>query len=157
MRLSEGKNARRSFHDMASINQILGDDLLTTTVFEMLDEKNPKLAAEVFSVAKSSLTTGKKYKLLGKYISPETDFNRIKAEYQEGKKFAKDIPDDQELLDYFHKNFATESSELVAILIINNREKEAQEIANRARAERDDVFFNANLERALQGIFPTKL
>jgi hypothetical protein len=140
-----GKNVRESFHDMASINYHLGEQSATKKTFEALDQKNPKTAEEVFDLAQPSLVIGKAYALIFKYISPKEDFAKMVAEYLRWKKL------DQE---FANKRFANASTTLVAILVLNDCKKEAEEIAASARAEWDDSSFHAALEEALKGVVP---
>lgn len=149
-----GKDIRESFHDMESINDYLGEQSKTREVFEALDEKDPKIAREVFDVAQSSLIKGKAYPLVGKYISPKDDFAKMSEGYRQNKKLATDARFGERDLGYANKKFANDATTLVAILTVNDRTKEANEIATSARAEWDDDSFHASLENALKGVVP---
>ena len=149
-----GKNVRESFHDMESINDHLNEQSATKTVFEAIDKKNPKVANEVFDLAQPSLIKGKAYALIGKYISPKTDFARMKERYRQLKKLADDPQFSASDLNFAHKQFANDTTTLVAILTVNDRKEEAEEIAASARAEWGDDLFHADLEKALKGVVP---
>lgn len=149
-----GEDTRESFHDMASINEHLGEQSKTTEVFEALDEKDPKIAREVLDVAQSSLIKCKAYTLVGKYISPKDDFAQMSAVYRENRKLAADARFGERHLDFASKKFANDATTLVAILTVNDRMKEANEIATSARAEWDDDSFHASLAEALKGVVP---
>jgi hypothetical protein len=149
-----GKNVRESFHDMESINDQLDEQSKTKECFDALDEKNPKTAKEVFDLAQPSLIKGKAYALVGKYISPKDDFAEISEGYRQGKKLAGDARFSGIDLDFVNKKFANSSTTLVAILTVNDRMNEAEEIATSARAEWDDDSFHAAIEEALKGVIP---
>ncbi len=150
----EGNNVRESFHDMKAINNQLGEHAATKEVFETLDEKNPESAKQVFDIAKPALVRAKAYSLLGKYVEPKADFELMTLMYREGKKRADAPRFGARYLDFANKSFANEVTTLVAILVVNDRTKEAEEIAKSARAEWEDRAFLDGLEQALAGVVP---
>jgi len=149
-----GKNVRESFHDMESINDHLDEQSKTKELFESLHENDPKTAKEVFDLAQPSLIKGKAYVLVGKYISPKDDFGKMREGYRQNKKLADDTRFGARHLEFANKKFANDSTTLVAILTLNDRKKESEEIAASARAEWDDDSFHAALEKALMGVVP---
>lgn len=150
----EETDIRESFHDMAAINDQLEEVTLTKTVFEALDTKNPNIAKQVFDLAKPALVQDKAYQLLAKYVAPEDDFNRMLETYKHGQKLAEDPQFGSRHLNFANNSFANETTTLVAILAVNNRMKEAEEIATSARAAWNDESFHTSLENALKGIVP---
>ena len=150
----DGKNVFESFHDMESINDHLSEHAATSKVFEILDEKSPKIAREVFNVAKPSLVQAKAYSLFGKYVVPKHDFAKIIRSYKPRKKLADAADVGADNLDYSTKMFVNEATTLVAILAVTDRKKEAEEIAASARAAWGDSSFHAGLESALNGVVP---
>ncbi len=153
-RVIDGRDIYSSFHDMESINGYLGEDVVTKDLFVLLDKQNPTAAKSVFDLAQASLIQSKAFKLLGNYIVPKRDFTNIKESYRYHKQIANIPRFGKDHLTYAHKNFAHDSTTLVAILAVNNRKEEAQEIADLARVEWDNKNFHAALEKALQGIVP---
>jgi hypothetical protein len=150
-----GKETRESFEDLASINEQLGELSKTKEVFEALHAKDPKIAKEVFDLAQSSLIKYKEYKLVGKYISPKEDLASMSEFYRLNKRLAAaDASFGEQQLDFANKSFANDATTLVAILVVNDRAKEANEIATAARAEWDDESFHASLAAALNGVVP---
>ena len=148
------KNVRESFHDLQSINEHLEEHIKTRTLFQLLDKKNPKIAKRVFDLAQPSLIKGQAYTLAGKYISPKTDFARMKEGYRQDKDLAKDPEFGAEHLEFANKQFTNDTTTLVALLTVNNRKKEAEEIAKLARAEWTDKSFHSAIEKALKGVVP---
>ena len=94
----------QSFHDMESINDSLSEQAATSKVFEILDEKNPKTAREVFNLAKPSLVQAKAYSLFGKYVVPKYDFAKIIRSYKPRKKLADAADVGAELTHFSTKN-----------------------------------------------------
>ena len=150
----EGKNIHESFHDMASINRTLGEDSLTKDLFEVLDAKDLKAAKKVFGIAKDALVREKAYSLYVKYADPKSEYTRIKMSYQRNRTLAEDPRFGERLLNHANKTFAKDVATLVAILVLKNRKKEAQEIAESARAESEDSALHDAIEQALKGIVP---
>ena len=149
-----GKNVRESFHDMASINDHLGEHETTKEVFEALVEKDQNAAREVFELALPSLIKGKAYALIDDYISPKSDFSRFRERYLQGKQLANEPRFGARHLEFVNKKFANDSTTLVAILAVNDRKPEAEEIAALAREEWNDETFHKALDEALQGVVP---
>jgi hypothetical protein len=146
-----GHNVRESFHDMEAIDEWLNDQTATANVFEMLEEKSPKTAREVFELAMPSLVHCRMFTLINKYISPTNDFARMKEEYRHRKIWA-DLG--AEHRNFTNMQFMNNSTTLVAILVQNDRRNEAEEIAAAAIAELDDTSFRMALDHAMMGIIP---
>lgn len=150
----EGKDVRESFHDMAAINDTLEEDSLTKDTFQALDGKNPKAAKQVFDIAQPALVRAKAYSLCGKYVEPKGDYAAMRENYRRGKQLAKDPRFGPRHLDFANKNFANDATTLVAILAVNDRKTEAEEIARSAGDEWDDASFHDELAKAVKGEVP---
>lgn len=150
----EGKDARESFHDMAAINRTLGEESLTKDTFEALDGKNPKAAKRAFDLAQRALVSGKAYGLFAKYVDPKKDFSRMTEIYRQEKRLEGDPHFGFRHFEFANKQFANAATTLVAILAVNERKAEAEEIALSAREEWNDASFHAELDKALKGIVP---
>lgn len=158
-----GINVRDSFHDMESINDRLDEQARTREVFQVLDGDAPASAEEVFDLAKPALVMGQAYALAGKYLAPKRDFFVISERYRKDKELAErpchldDLPESrfrEDHLEFAESRFKTDSTTVVALLAINGRRKEAEEIAAAFRNEWDDEPFHAALDEALKGIVP---
>lgn len=149
-----GEDVFASFHEMASINRYLGEDVKTLEVFKTLDANDAKSAKIVFGVAEPSLVKFKAYELAGKYLSPERDMQLISEAYRHGRELSEDPRFGNDRLDFAERLFQNKSTTLVALLVINDRQKEAEEIADAFRNEWDDEKFHAALDEALKGIVP---
>lgn len=155
-----GINVPSAFNEMASINVYLEEQSSTMNAFEFLDEKNPEAAKAVFDLAQPSLVQGKAFVLVGKYVSPDTDYEKMRQRLERSKKIAEKNRDQNDGFAKRHlflstKMFVNDTTILVAILAVNDRKEEALKIATAARTEWDDNSFHEALDRALKGVVPT--
>jgi tetratricopeptide (TPR) repeat protein len=148
------KASRDLFDDFASINDYLEDVDRTKGTFIWLDKNAPAFATEAFDSAKPALIKTKEYSLCGKYLHPESAFARIQDIYERNLKMGKDPKLGKRVLDYGKKNFSYESATLVALLVVNGRKEEAENIAAKAEKILDDPAFKALLEKAKKGEVP---
>jgi hypothetical protein len=58
------------------------------------------------------------------------------------------------LLDFSEKSFTNSTTTLIALLVVNERQAEAEKIAHDAKKEWDNASFHAAIEKALQGTVP---
>jgi len=150
-----GKNLKESFHDMVSINRELGDESRTKEVFTLLDSRDPESAKKVYDLAQPALINSKEYKLCGKYVDPKSEYSRFVKMFKENKTFAAENPKfGAKHLEYANKQFTNDVTTLIALLILNNRKPEAEEIAKEARKEWNDKLFHSEIEKALNGRVP---
>ncbi len=145
------KDARHSFHDFRNINRVLGEDEKTGELFHWLDSNKPKVATEVFDIAQPVLVKAKEYQICGKYLDPDRSFQRMLRIYEEHKKFS--VRTD-ETRDFEAKWFTNSVGTLIALLVVNQRQDEANRIADEARKTWDDPGFREQLDRALKGEVP---
>jgi tetratricopeptide (TPR) repeat protein len=59
---------RNLFHDVAAINEALGQSFMTATLFEELDKSSPGFAENVYTLADEALVRERKYDLARKYL-----------------------------------------------------------------------------------------
>ena len=152
--VTNGKHVRESFHDLAAINRTVGEESRTKEIFVLLDAQNADAAKEVFGLAQSALINSKDYKLCGKYIDPIRSFPRIIESFRENKRLAKDPRFGVEHLGFANKKFTNDAATLIALLAVNGRKAEAEEIAGDAKKEWNNASFHAEIDKALQGKIP---
>lgn len=150
----DGTNVRESFHDLSALNRQLDEQAETKNVFEILDQKHPKTAKQVFDLAQPSLVRAKAYPLFAKYVSPQHDLPKIVEELKQLKKMADDERFSGGSMRIVKKQLANKVTTLVAILVVTDRKSEAEEIAKTTRAEWDDSSFHKGLDKALEGVVP---
>ncbi|MCH9791436.1 MAG: hypothetical protein K0U82_11475, partial [Planctomycetes bacterium] len=150
-----GKQLTDSFHDFVSINRTLGENAQTVDTFILLDMQNKKSAKKVYHMARRALIKGKEYKLCGKYLDPKQSFPLTIKQYTENKKMAKNPQLGKDFINIANLMFKNEVTTLIALLVVNDRKKEANEIAVSAKMEWDNPDFHAAIDKALEGNVPT--
>lgn len=151
-----GKDVFHSFHDLAAINRALSDDASTHEVFAALDEKKPDEARRVYDIAQPALVKVKAYKLCSKYLSPEKELASAREQYRHLKEFSEKQTGfaQASLLASAKQTFTQDVGTLIALLVLNDRRDEAEQIAKTVRAESDDVFLSKAIDKALKGTVP---
>lgn len=148
--LDEGTKA---FGQYFCINYHLKGDKKTTELFAWLDSNNPKLAERVFPTLEPVLVKNKEYRLYGRYIDPDSSYQRTLQSYHSTKKILRSSPN-KELQTFPEKSFSNSVATLVAMLAINDRKTDAERIGAKAAKEYDDPAFLAELEEAKNGVVP---
>jgi len=149
-----GKDVFQTFHDLAALNEELGDEPLTRDVFLQLDEKHPEVAQSVYNLAQPSLLRAKDYKICGKYLEPDKNWQQMLELYQLHRKFEAQNKGPIPTPDFAGPSFRNASTTLVALLVQNQRVKEADSIAEKARTTWDNAEFHKALDDALKGVVP---
>lgn len=152
--VTNGKDVRDSFLDLASINRTVGEESRTKEIFVLLDAQNADAAKEVFDIAQRALINTKEYKLCGKYIDSKRSFPRIIEHFRMDKRLAKNPRFGAEHLEFANKKFTNNAATLIALLAVNGRKAEAEEIAGDAKKEWNNASFHAEIDKALQGKIP---
>ena len=152
--IKSGGNPCLLFDDFRSINGVLGERGRTVSLFKWLDKNKSNVARDVFRFARPTLVREKEYILCGKYIDAEVDYHQFVDSFKSYKKMAENPEMDESLGDFAVNSFLNDVSTLVALLVVNNQEKEAREIVSSAKKELDDPMFYETLEKASRGIFP---
>jgi hypothetical protein len=143
-----------TFQDLASIDNYLKVDNKTYELFLWLDTNKPSVAKEVYELAQPSLVRAKVYGLCGKYLDPDSSFQRIVRNYHEDKQSTSGSMYPKAREDFAENYFSNRTATLVALLAINDRKPEADRIAAEAAKERDDPKFRSLLEKAKAGDVP---
>lgn len=153
-RVRESDQVREPFHDFESINKTLKESAKTKDLFLWLDSHKPQLAKSVFDLAEPALIDAKEYSLCGRYLEADKSFERSRKQYHEMKEMAQNPAHGEHLREFAEKNFANQTTTLVALLVANNRKTDADRIAAEALKERNDPTFRAELEKAKRGAVP---
>ena len=150
----------KNFHDYKSLNQVLHEEKKTIRLFSWLDKNNPKVALKIYRMAQPSLIMGKKYKLAGKYINPQSTYKRIADEYNSNKKYIAEYGNTwnskryTETKYFGEKVFSNSVSTLVALLTLNGKANDAKGVSDRALLEFDNPELRKELKKALEGVIP---
>ena len=149
VRLRSASGARTDFADYAAIGQYLDDEAPTVELFVWLDQHNPTLAAQSYPMAEAPLIKAKRYQLCGKYLDVPRSKEQMLSIYRSMLKGG-----DAGLRAFAQKTFAQRAATLVALLVINGRQAEADDVAATMLKEWPDQGFSRQLERARKGGMP---
>lgn len=152
--VTNGRHVRESFRDLRAINKRVGEESRTKDIFVLPDAQNADVAKEVYGLAQPALISAKEYKLCEKYIDPKLSFPRMIESFRRGKRLAKDTRLGADHLEFANKKFTNDTATLIALLTVNGRKAEAEEIAGDAKKEWDNASFHAEIDKALQGEVP---
>lgn len=139
--LLEGRESHELFHDVASINSVLGEPEKTVSLFEQIDEKQPKAAKGYWNVAKDAVIDSKRYDLAKKYIgNPAREFIQLKAMYD----YNTSLYDDpriggNQFKVYNENNLVEESLRLIEVSRALGNRKDALDIQAKALAVVEDA------------------
>jgi hypothetical protein len=154
--IREGKNVTDSFHDFESINEVLKEDAKTVQLFILLDSNKSDSARIVFDLAEPALIKSKEYWLCGKYISdPDASFSRSLNLYRKNMELVqKPGYGGKNLQNFAEKNFINETTTLIALLVVDDRKVEAQQIVDKISKEPNIPEFKDEIQKALTGEVP---
>jgi hypothetical protein len=153
-KIRQGKSSRGIFHDFEAINKELKETSRTKDTFIWLDSNAPTFAKEVFDIAEPDLVRAKEYRLCNKYLDPNNSFQHMLDLYKETMEIAKNSQFGKRTSEYDQKEFSNSSATLVALLAVNGRTAEANDIATKATAAYDDPQFKSLLQKAKKGEVP---
>lgn len=146
-----GVDAYHSFHEFSSFNDTLGESQATVDLFKTLDKEQPKLAAEIYRIAKDSLILADELHLCSKYTDAKADYDDLLLKYQAGLEISKDEQFGDRHLRYAEQSFTREVAKLIALLSISGRLEEAESIAKKAAEVLQSDEFDEALQEALEG------
>jgi hypothetical protein len=154
--VQKDKNVREYFNDFASINKELNEDAKTASLFVWLDSNKSSSAITVFDLSQPALIQSKEYRLCGKYVdNPDASFGRILNLYRKTMELVKKPGHGgKDLQDFAEKKFVNETTTLIALLVINDRKADAQQIADKISKEPNLPEFKAEIQKALTGEVP---
>ncbi len=156
--IKERKGMVYLFLDIVSINEHLGANENTVNLFLWLDKNQPQTAHKVFYSAKASLINAKQYKMCGKYIDPQKDFLKLSKVLQtkifQITKNTDDKLGNKTSISFAYEDYSNDISLIVAILVQNKRQKDAEKIVKKALLEWNDPKFKKQLYAILDGLIP---
>lgn len=138
--LIAGKKNRDFFHDVVSINRVLGKPRKTEELFVLIDEGQPEAATEYWGIAKDAVIEAKKYELAGKYMKNSLGaYEEVKDRYDENVKLY-DHPQigGAEFKKYTESSFVDECVQLIEVCLAVKKKIEANAIQQKALGVLDD-------------------
>lgn len=154
VRNKTGRDAYDAFMDFDSINEALNEDDKTKELFVWLDSNQPEKAKTLFDLAEPSLVRAKENSLCGKYIDTEASLAAALNSYRMTSEIAQKPSHGKKLQDFADKKFINSTTTLVALLALNNRKAEAQNIADKISRESGLPQFQTEIQSALNGEIP---
>lgn len=150
-----GQDVDESFSDAKSFNRHLNEEEKTVALFLDIERLDEKIAGRIFHVAQSALVKAKKYATCSKYLDPKKTFPIMVKGYRWALEHEKERQARGELVpNVASDQFTNQASTLVALLAVNDRRAEAEQIAAEARNVLADPNFDARLDDALDGKVP---
>ena len=153
-RIREHKGKRGDFHDFSSINEVLGEEHATADLFVWLDQNNATLAKSSYGVAQNALIHAKYYQLCGKYIDTKQSLEMILRVHREHQRMVGDSRFGADFKDYAERSLSHHASTLVALLVLNQRTGEADQVIAAVLKERPDAGLKDQLNAARKGVVP---
>lgn len=150
----DGIDVFESFHDASSINRVLDDAASTRDLFLHLHNTNSTSAERVYHVAQPVLITYGEYDICNRYLQADTAIDQIIQTFQFDMEFPYEASRADRHRKLIEKNFRNESASDIALLVVGEQMEEAQMLARKILAERDDALTLDTIDRALQGQFP---
>jgi hypothetical protein len=144
-----------AFLTVLSINDGLKEEQKNVELFKWLDTHNSTAATRVYPATEQNLIHAGEYALCGRYMDADNSYQRILDSYQQMKKMPGSASNPQ-LMDFAVKNFSNQSATLVAVLAINNRNDEADQVASKAAREIHNPEFATLLAEAKNGKVPAR-
>lgn len=155
-RFDDGSKTAHTVMEIAALNRVLNDDERTRAMFETLAENDPTTAKLVFAIVRPSLVKVKAYTLCGKFLDPQQDLERLRRMRQmqsdAGGAMGKTALFDMSALST--QTFAKDAATLIALLVLNDRKQEAENIATTAKSEIADTSLHTIIDAALTGTLP---
>jgi len=150
-----GKDVVSDFGDFVAINEHLDDDHNTSQFFAWLDANKPEMARAVFEPSEQlllpALVKNKEYILCGKYVDADASFKKILQFYRHMMEHVNQHDDGGDMKTFERQDFINKTTTLIAILIINHRETDAQGIVDKIAKESGLPEFKAEIQRSLNG------
>jgi len=150
-----------NYKDCTSINRKLNEDYISVNVFKWLDKHHSVWAKDIYNTAKKYLILSKEYSLCGKYLKPRAAYDKNVRNYHRNidsfnseayKGF--DAKSLARFRNYAHEGFLEESAIIIALLVHNDKAKEAKLFYEEAITESFPPNSKVILDNALKGNFP---
>jgi hypothetical protein len=150
----ENRNTIDAMSDLANMNRVLGEESQTAEVFSVVDREQTENAPLAFLWAENSLIKDKRYELWNKYGDPERTFTNSVDLYKSSLKSSVGKPWESMAKAHAEKTFTTQTATLVALLVINKRQVEAEAFAAKSKAELKSETHQLAIDEALKGVVP---
>lgn len=136
----DGENNLHLFHDVIALNRTLGDQDMSVSLFEQVDQKQPEAAKTYWDVAKDAVIGAKRYDLAQKYMgNPIQEFTKVKAMYDRNVGLYDDPRMGGEHFKTYNVNMLVEESlKLIEVALSLKDEESAKDIKAKASSLVED-------------------
>jgi hypothetical protein len=146
------------FHDLASLNQYLGEGTRTANLFVDIARIDRALAQQLYSVAEPFLIAVGRYDACGPFLDPSTQLGLAADSYKVLRELEEEQPEGEiqppkAARLFYVRDIAT----LVGLLVLNHRTEEAGRAREQALTVLDDEEFRTLLDAAMSGHLPPPL
>jgi hypothetical protein len=154
----QGKDTISAFQDFVAINAALKQDTNTSDFFAWLDVNKPDAARVVFDQSQNwllpALVRTKKYGVCGKYVDPDNSFWESLQLYRTLLEQSNQHHVGSKLKDFADHDFINKTTTLIAVLVIDGRKTDAQQLVDNIAKEPNLPEFKAEIQKALNGDVP---
>lgn len=131
--VAQGKGNRNLFHDVMALNRTLGEDNRTVELFRMLDQNQPDLAKQCWSISKKTIFDANAYDLVKKYIENlVSEFDSVKEIYDRNKAMYGGENFGESFESYNENSFVDATINLINVAVAIDDIAAAKEIQKRA-------------------------
>jgi hypothetical protein len=143
------------FHDLAALNQDLGDGLRTADTFAGVARRDPAAAGRLYRVAEPFLVAAGRYEECGPFLDPPRRLWHARNAYKKMTEFEGAMPAGEGHPPKLARRFyVRDVGTLVGLLALNGRHDEAGRMRGEALTVLDDEEFRAVLDAAISGHLP---
>ncbi len=155
-----GEELRAMFAEVAAINRFLEAPSATVAAFLNIAQTRPKDARGMFQDGKHALLDQREFLLYAEFVEPEGELTRSKRTYEMSMMLPERIknrPIQADVVAEHHRqHYRIECATLVAVLVLNLRQQDADAIAASARETLDDAEMRTLMHKALLGEVPPR-
>jgi hypothetical protein len=143
------------FHDLAAMNDRLGQGIRTANIFEYVAKQHFATAAYLYHVAEPHLVADGRFQACGPFLDPHKRLELAAECYRHGLEFeASRDSTAYPAPPFARRNFIENVATLVSLLVINDRREEARAAYDAALRVIDDDDFRTIMDAAMAGHLP---
>lgn len=152
-KIGEGKAGFGAFHDYQSLNENLDEEQRTLDRFLELRQEAPEVAEQAYRIVEPLLIKAEQYAICGEYVDPSSARAAL-AGQQLALNMAADAGEGSQrvfMQRSADERLSQQAATLVALLVLNDREDEAAEIAELVRPKLTKKIDLRRIDAALEG------
>ncbi|PHS03170.1 MAG: hypothetical protein COA78_18930 [Blastopirellula sp.] len=144
-----------SFLEVSSLNRFLDNNRRTVDLFMEISRDAPENAMRIYHIVEEALVAEGMYQECAPFLEWKNRMEISISGYKIGLEVEEEFEQDESCSPKSaRKHFQNNTATLVALLSLNTRREEAEQVRELSLAVLDDNEFRIVLERALAGLFP---